>query len=429
MKTIVNTLGSLLLSMVVWNQIHGQIKTDSYINAVTLDTVKMTEWVTVSKSAGGAATFRLSRINSQRSIELRFCFGSMSPFNVSTKDSLWLVDQDGNVFSFPCLTNDFSRTGAGPAVNSFLGMEMPGIEARYLVSKGQAVLMESKLIRMIRVSSSRGIDEYEVAAGNENLFGEAFRCLYASRQKTNLRLPAEKDQQAGFPKPPGFTPGKQIPGNSEDLAYSALRFLKKANVFNYISIGNGMASNLEMVILGGFPLEYDGGVNPAANITHLMFCTFRLTSSLFTPVCVAKARKTLKSWAQSPDHAGTSKKLFAYLDAAEILSALAPVLCGAGGAMMLVASTSTRTDFSFPYERHETVTNPGLKTAGWLFVGAGLVASLGSAVCIELAKKELQERMGSVQLKAGSEGIGVIYRLPEGRSSPKNWHPSAPTRE
>jgi len=195
-------------------------------------------------------------------------------------------------------------------------------------------------------------------------------------------------------------------------AYSALR---KANVMNGITTGLGIASNIEMLAIGGFPLEVDDGLNPGLNLSHMVLGVGRFTTSIFPPLGVRKARKILEPWRDSPEMAPSCKKLFANLDAAQVLSAAAPVLCFAGGVMMFVASTST--EYHYEYNaftsEYTTLGRPGLKTAGWICVGAGLAASFSSAILVSAAKKDLAGKIGTFKLAAGPASLGIQYNLPE----------------
>ncbi len=199
------------------------------------------------------------------------------------------------------------------------------------------------------------------------------------------------------------------------LAQKAYFRLKRAAILNGISLAFGVASNIEMGIIGGFPLEYQGGGNPQVNISHAIICAGRISFSIFPPINVSQARKILKPWRESPEMARSCEKLFSYLDAAQVLTAAAPVLCLAGGMMMAFGSKSY-VDYSYTYDGYHTVKNPALKTAGWIFVGAGLVASISAAWMIGLSKKELRQKMGSLKLKAGPAGVGMIYTLPGEKS-------------
>ena len=63
-------------------------------------------------------------------------------------------------------------------------------------------------------------------------------------------------------------------------------------------------------------------------------------------------------------------------------------------------------------EYYESTGNRGLKTTGWIFVGAGLAASVSSAILIGISKRELSDKMGFFKIAAGSNGVGVQYNLP-----------------
>ena len=201
-------------------------------------------------------------------------------------------------------------------------------------------------------------------------------------------------------------------------AKRAYRALGSASVVNGISTALGLASNLEMIIIGGFPLESQIESDAAAVIlTHMPIAVGRVLTSISPPCKVSRARKALASWRLDPKMASINQKLFSRLDAAQVLTALAPVLCVSGGAMMFRASVLE------PYEAYydqgtgqvEFITNSKaktLKTAGWLFVGAGLVASFSAEVLIIKARKDLAKTMGTLELSSGPEGIGVKYNLP-----------------
>jgi hypothetical protein len=205
--------------------------------------------------------------------------------------------------------------------------------------------------------------------------------------------------------------------NDSTIAFRAYHSLKRANSVNGFSIGFGLASNIEMLAIGGFPMEVDDGLNPGLNITHMCLAVPRVATSICPPFGVSKARKILKPWRESPEYAASCKKLFSSLDAAQVLTAVAPVLCVSGGIMMFTASTyhgnyeeyNPNTGY---YENHAIVGRQGLKTAGWICVGAGLAASISSAILISTAKKELSRKIGSFKMTAGPASVGLQYNLP-----------------
>jgi hypothetical protein len=205
--------------------------------------------------------------------------------------------------------------------------------------------------------------------------------------------------------------------NSDSIMIrKAIRMLKKANAGNAITVTFGLASNIYMARIGGFPLEPKVNADPGVCITHASIAMARIFSSITPPVDVCKARRILKPWRESPEMAASCRKLFNVLDAAQILTGVAPVLCVSGGIMMFVASNQhvyhVEDDYGFSYDVRTT--NQGLKTAGWVLVGAGLAASFSSAILIGISNGMLREKMGSLSLKAGPAGVGLQYNLPEG---------------
>jgi hypothetical protein len=204
--------------------------------------------------------------------------------------------------------------------------------------------------------------------------------------------------------------------NDTILARKAYRYLKKANIVNGITIGFGLASNIEMIALGGFPLETDDGGNAPANLSHMFLGVGRIVTSISPAISVSKAREILQPWRESPEMAASCKKLFSYLDAAQVLTALAPVLCVSGGAMMFAASLTREEHIEYNNgyysDSYTTTAVPGIKTLGWILVGAGLASSISSAVLIGMSKKELSNKIGSFKLAAGPAGVGVKYNLP-----------------
>ncbi len=203
--------------------------------------------------------------------------------------------------------------------------------------------------------------------------------------------------------------------NDELIAKKAFRTLRSASITNGISLGFALASNIELIAIGGFPLELDGGTNAGANVSHMFFAIPRLALSIAPPIQLAKVRRTLEPWRESPEMAASCKKLFANIDAAQILTAAAPVLCLGGGIMMIIASSPSEelkydSDRGFYYT--ELHARTGLKTAGWLCIGAGLAASVTSAVLISISKNELKKKMGAFSLKAAGTGVGLQYQLP-----------------
>lgn len=214
-----------------------------------------------------------------------------------------------------------------------------------------------------------------------------------------------------------FMAGRVYSQYNEDslLAIKAIRTLKKTNTTNVISVVFGTASNIEMIIIGGFPMEVDDGMNPGLNISHMCLAIPRVATSIYPPIGVSKTRKMLEPWRNSPEMAESCQKLFARLDAAQVLTALAPVLCISGGIMMATASTSMEYHEEYNngmYNGSIEPSHPGLKIAGWTCVGAGLVASLSSAILLSHAKKDLQQKLGTFRLNAGVTYLGLQYNLP-----------------
>ena len=201
------------------------------------------------------------------------------------------------------------------------------------------------------------------------------------------------------------------------LARKSFRYLKNANTLNGITIGLGIASNIEMMALGGFPLEKDDGLNVPANLSHMALGVGRIVTSIAPAIYVAKARDVLKPWRESPEMAASYKRLFSYLDAAQVLTALAPVLCVSGGIMMFTASVKMEEhyeydEYGYYSDSYTTTALPGIKTLGWVLVGAGLASSISSAVLIGLSKKELTNKFGSFKLTASPNAVGIKYDLP-----------------
>jgi hypothetical protein len=197
------------------------------------------------------------------------------------------------------------------------------------------------------------------------------------------------------------------------LGEKAYRKLSSAAAANGITSTLGLASNIEMAIIGGFPLERDVNLNGGVIVSHMCFSLGRWAFAVPPAVLVQKARKTLQPWRESPEMAQSCRKLFSYMDAAHALTAVAPLLSITGGVMMFVASTQTTYTYN-PYEYYgeEKLKHPGLKTVGWVFVGTGLAASISASVMIGLSKKELSRKIGSLKMSASPTSLGLIYKLP-----------------
>lgn len=200
------------------------------------------------------------------------------------------------------------------------------------------------------------------------------------------------------------------------LAAKAYGALQQANKRNGATIGFGVASNIEMLIIGGFPLELDGGTNPGANLTHMALALGRVTTSFLPAPRMAKACKIIEPWRERSESSEYYKKLFAKMDAARVLTAAAPVLCISGGVMMFAASTNMEYTENYSdgiYETNVSVAKPGLKAAGWICVGAGLAASITSVILINDCKRDLSEKMGKLSVSASASGVGLYYNLPD----------------
>ena len=197
------------------------------------------------------------------------------------------------------------------------------------------------------------------------------------------------------------------------LAENAYQKLSRAAVANGITSTLGLASNIEMAIIGGFPLESDVNLNGAVIVSHMCFSLGRWAFTVPPPILVHKAIKELQPWRESPEMAQSCRNLFSYMDAAHALTVVAPLLSITGGIMMFVASTQTTYTYN-PYEYYgeEQLKHPGLKTAGWVFVGTGLAASISASVLISLSKKELSRKIGSLKMSASPTSLGLIYKMP-----------------
>lgn len=195
------------------------------------------------------------------------------------------------------------------------------------------------------------------------------------------------------------------------LGEVAMNNLKSANIASGITIALGLASNIEMALIGGFPMEENVELSVGVVASHMIFSLGRWGFSIPPPVQVSKARKALAPWRESPRLAPSCKNLFAYLDAAQALTIAAPLLSISGGILMFAASTQHSHNFdSYPYETQYG--NKTMKTIGWVMVGAGLASSIAGSVMITLSKKELQKTMGTFKLSASPSGLGMIYKLP-----------------
>jgi hypothetical protein len=197
------------------------------------------------------------------------------------------------------------------------------------------------------------------------------------------------------------------------LAEKAYSKLSSAAVTNGITSTLGLASNIEMAIIGGFPLESNVELNGGVIVSHMCFSLGRWVFAVPPPLLVQKARKELQPWRESPEMAQSCKKLFAYTDAAHVLTIAAPFLSITGGIMMFVASTQyeyVTNEYSGYY--YEKVKHPGLKIAGWVLIGAGLASSISGSLMIGLSKKELSRKIGTLKMSASPTSMGLIYKLP-----------------
>ena len=197
------------------------------------------------------------------------------------------------------------------------------------------------------------------------------------------------------------------------FAEKAYHKLSSAAVTNGITSTLGLASNIEMAIIGGFPLESDVDLNGGVILSHMCFSLGRWVFAVPPPLLVQNARKELQPWRESPEMAQSCKKLFAYLDAAHVLTVAAPFLSITGGVMMFVASTKyeyVTNEYGGYY--YEKLKYPGLKIAGWVLVGAGLASSITGSVMIGLSKKELSRKIGTLKMSASPTSMGLIYKLP-----------------
>jgi hypothetical protein len=202
-----------------------------------------------------------------------------------------------------------------------------------------------------------------------------------------------------------------------NLADNVYHKLNKSAVANGITSTLGLASNIEMAMIGGFPLEAQVDLNPGIIVSHMCFSIGRWIFAIPPAILLSKASKELQPWRESREMAASGNKLFPYLKAAQVLTALAPVLSVSGGIMMVVASTQSEYTYNEYYGYHEQSKPNILKTAGWICVGAGLAASISGSVMIGLSKKELSRKIGTLKMSATPTGMGLIYSLPSPGSS------------
>jgi hypothetical protein len=166
----------------------GQIQTQKYISIASADTITETRWATLYKSNQVPVAFRLLMINSQKQIELMLRYTNHSDTTVSTGDSLWIITDIDSRFALPCLAvKIILHTG------SELGFQAPG-ESRqafvltYGIIPFQSTLLESRTVEKIRISTSKGNDEWQITGTYQNLIPEAFRALYTAQKKAKSNM-------------------------------------------------------------------------------------------------------------------------------------------------------------------------------------------------------------------------------------------------
>lgn len=106
------------------------------------------------------AYFRLSKVDSLYTFDLKLFFGDRSYFTIRQGDKLMFKLNDGAVWQIESLETKISRTGQGSI--DIIGSALPGVAISYGMNSDMLDALANNKIEKIRIYTSRGYVEKEL---------------------------------------------------------------------------------------------------------------------------------------------------------------------------------------------------------------------------------------------------------------------------
>jgi hypothetical protein len=178
------TLTCLIL-LGIGTGLSSQEWTKSYLDTLTGDTIRITQWQNIIKKSDLMLNFRVVKVNADMYLDLKFHLGRMDTFAVSDTNSAWIVFSDGTNIHLRNEVND-SATKGGGSIDG-LGATERDIWTRYPIGQESFLILQSKFISYIRISTSRGITEAVIIPDAATSIGNAFRFMSNAPRTTKFK--------------------------------------------------------------------------------------------------------------------------------------------------------------------------------------------------------------------------------------------------
>jgi len=117
----------ILLFVFLSLSIKAQTIDECYINASNLDTVRTTSWFNLENEDTYLLSFRITRINSEFTLDLKYHFGADQRFTVLKGDSVWIKFPGLTVTLFS-LDSVYSKKGGGDIRGQHERADYPGCD-------------------------------------------------------------------------------------------------------------------------------------------------------------------------------------------------------------------------------------------------------------------------------------------------------------
>lgn len=190
------TLSLLLFTLSLPAQITGE----SYIMVNGLDTVRKTSWYNLENSSTILLSFRITKLNSDFTLELKYHFGADQRFKVAKGDSIWLKFDNGASLTLFSLDSAISRKAGATYEGSVKGLITPGVHVKYRISTGAVISLTYSKIEKIRIFSSRGFDNLVLNRRQQELIQDVAKYIlsptvYKFKGEEKKEIPEEQKDE------------------------------------------------------------------------------------------------------------------------------------------------------------------------------------------------------------------------------------------
>lgn len=157
-KMLTCIIALLLAATIAEAQAVAEDKTDEFTGRV----VKRTSYEKLTPVMFNEfhAYFRLSKVDSLYTFDLKLFFGDRSYFTIRQGDKLMFKLKDGSVHAVESLETKISRTGQGSI--DIIGSVLPGVAISYGMNSDMLDALANNEIEKIRIYTSRGYVEKEL---------------------------------------------------------------------------------------------------------------------------------------------------------------------------------------------------------------------------------------------------------------------------